>query len=240
MKRCISLLFLALFCVGLFSGTALAADRVFLIDDQAGLLSKEEQEQLRNRYADLTNYTSAAFVTTDYVSGSTAAFAKSYVKRNFTGDAAIVFVIDLDNRQLYIYSNRKAVGMVSAADARAITDNIYTYATKGDYFTCADAAFSQILTRCQGGRIARPVKHITNALIAVVAGILINFYVSVLSRFVFSKNQASPTEMWEMAILPQIVVGTPILIKTERHNHSSGSGGSGGGGGGGGGGGHGF
>lgn len=241
MKRFLSLLLTALLCVGLFSSAALAADRVFLMDDQAGLLTKEERSQLQSSFSQLTDYANVAFVTTDRVSGSTASYAKSYVNSHFDSGAAIVFVIDLDHRQLYIYSNARALDMVSAADARAITDNIYTYATRGDYYACADAGLSQILTRCQGGRIARPVKHITNALIAVAAGILLNFVLAVFSRSGFSERRATATEMREMAVLPDYELGEPVLLKTEKHYHSSDSGGgSGGGGGGGGGGGHGF
>ena len=244
MKRIISIILICAVCLCLLSGSAMAAGGTFIMDDQANLLTEAERQQLQSDYAALTEYVNTAFVTANSVSGSTAAFAESYVKRNFDSSAAIIFVIDMDNRQIYVYANHSGLSYVSSADSRAITDNIYKYASKGDYYACADAAFSQIFTKCQGGKIARPVKHITNALIAVVAGILLNFILAVRTRSRQQKKTVTSAELRNMALLPDLALDAPILIKSERHYNSSDSGssggGSGGGGGGGGGGGHSF
>ena len=228
---------------------ALAATRgansLLEIDDQASLLSDDEKQHLTDDYARLSEYLSASVVTLAQNNTSTSDFAASYLRRTYgdnkTAPAAIVFVIDMDNRQIYLFANDAGLATISSADARAITDNIYTYASDGKYYACVDAALSQVLTKCEGGRIARPVKHITNALIAIVLGILANFLYALFirSRGVRELHRAQGPQ--GASELPTFLMDKPIVTKSVRHYHSSssGSGGSGGGGGGGGGG-HGF
>ena len=143
--------------------TAYAREEALRVDDQAGLLTAEEERSLQGRYASLSRYVDAGFVTTTNPGGSTESFCNAYVNREFGSDPAVIFAIDMNNRNIYVYANQAGLSVISQADARAITDNIYQYASRGEYYECADAAFSQILAKCQGGGIARPVKHITGA-----------------------------------------------------------------------------
>ena len=90
------------------------------------------------------------------------------------------------------------------------------------------------------------MKHITNALIAVLLGVLINYFITVFSRTPKAerrtKGQIKASVSSQMAHLPGISLGAAVFLSSVKHYKSSGSGGSGGGGGGhsGGGGGHGF
>ena len=154
-------------------------------------------------------------------------------------------MIDMYNRQIYVYANGDALKTISKADARAITDNIYKYASQGDYYGCICKAMDQILGKCQGQKLARPVKHITNAMIAILLGILINYLIVVSSRRARyerrTKGSVSVTASRRAPILPGIGLAGAILLSSMRvyHESDSGGGGIGGGGfGGGGGGGH--
>ncbi|MBR3328236.1 MAG: TPM domain-containing protein [Atopobiaceae bacterium] len=221
---------------------AAPASQSFVIDDAANLLTKSQETKLRNDYTELTEYVDTAFVSVASNSSSTDKFARSYVNREFGSRAAVIFVIDMDNREIYVYANQAGLSLISRADARAITDNIYKLASKGDYYACADAAFSQILVKCQGGRIARPVKHITNALIAIVLGVLGTFFYTMYTRSRLARAGKKQRDAARLEAMPELVLSHPVVTRTERHykSKSHGGGGGGGSGGGGGGGGHGF
>lgn len=245
MRRVFSLIFCLLLCLASLP-TALGAEGL-AIDDGADLLTQEQEAGLQRKYAGITQYMDAVFVTTADAQGmSTDRLAESYAIRAFGNDPAVIFCIDMDNRQLYIYANGGAQRSISRADARAITDNIYRLASKEDYYGCADSAFSQILARCEGQAIARPVKHITNAMIAVLFGILLNYLLVVYSRkrrkarHTVGNVSVSATRV--MAEMPAVSVGVPVVVSSVKHYKSRSSGGGGGGGGGhsGGGGGHSF
>ena len=245
MRRLFSLalcLFLCLTCLP----TALGAGGLRM-EDGADLLTQKQEADLQAKYAGITRYMDAAFVTASDARGaSTERLAEQYAIRTYGNDPAVVFLIDMDNRQIYIYANGEAQSAVSRADARAITDNVYRFASKEDYYGCADSAFSQILARCEGQEIARPVKHITNAMIAVLFGILLNYLLVVYSRRrkteKHSVGDVSVSATRVMAEMPAVSVGAPVVLSSVKRYKSRSSGGSRGGGGGhsGGGGGHGF
>lgn len=233
---------------GLLTITARAegTNGTLLIADDAGLLSEEEKARLIEDYSVITEYMGAAFVSTDYSPGSTSSFAEECAIRYYRDDPAVLFLIDMDDREIYVYANGTAQKTISKADARAITDNVYKSASRGDYYECADGAFRQIYAKCTGQKLARPVKHITNALIAVLVGILINYLITAYSRIPKAerrtKGEIKASVSSKMAHMPGIALGAAIVLSSAKHykSSSSGSGGGGGGGHSGGGGGHGF
>ncbi len=245
MKRLLTLILvfltLTLPCSSFGEGT-------FLIDDQAGLLTVKQTAQLQEDYAGILTYMDAAFVTTLQEGRTTARYADAYAEAQFGNDPAVLFIIDMHNREIYVYANGSAQRSISRADARAISDNIYTYASRADYYGCADAAFAQIYATLKGEELARPVKHITNALIALLAAILINYCVLLMSRARkresvikgdVSVSASRSKDFFRGAAIAGVVAGA-LLAKRKIYHESSSSGGGGfsGGGGGGGGGGH--
>lgn len=223
------------FLLSLFLGpqAALAAGS-FSIDDQVGLLTAEQREQLRASHKELVDYVDTAFVTTDTPSRDVEVFADGYVREHFGSEAAVIFVIDMYNRQISVYANHAGRKIVTDADARAITDNVYRYASEGDYYACADAAFAQILARCRGEQVASPMKHVTNLLMAVVLGVLVNFFIVYGSRARIMRRRATSQGMRSMAKLPNIaIVGTRVTNRVRHYRSRSRGGGRGGGGGGG-------
>ena len=212
------------------------ANDEILIEDNAGLFSEDQKALLKEHWSGIQEIPDAAIVTSNSPGGSTSSFAENYAISHYGNSPAVIFVIDMRNREIYIYSNGSALNALSKADARAITDNIYKLASKGDYYSCADKAFTQIAARFRGEAIARPVKHITNAMIALLLSIIINYCIVVFSRSSKKQKTAVDSEgrVLRASVLPGVFVSDPVLIKSERHYHSSGSSGGGGGGGGGG------
>ena len=244
-KSLLLVLGVLIICTFLPAVSVLAANQL-VVEDNAGILTPDEEARLIRDYSAITEYMGAAFVTTDVASAGTSAFAEDYAISHYGNSPAVIFVIDMYDRELYIYSNGTALKTITRADARAITDNVYKSASRGDYYECADRTFSQILGKCWGERLARPVKHITNALIAVLCGILLNYYLTVYSRIPDpeprTKGEVNVSVTRQMASMPGISLALPIVLSSVKHYKSRSSGGSGGGGGGhsGGGGGHGF
>ena len=147
MKKAISLVLGLLLCLTLLPVEASAEGHEFLIDDQAGLLTAEQAESLRTNYAGILDYASTGLVTTTYTPGSTASFAADYTRGRYGSEPATLFFIDMDDRQLYIFSTQSALSTISKADARAITDNVYRYASREEYAACAGEAFRQMAGR---------------------------------------------------------------------------------------------
>ena len=223
-----------LFCLSLlFVLLSVSAEAVwtYYLEDNAELFSTNEEKMLLDELSSLSKYLDAAVLTEDGLTVSTRARAQEYVESRFGSDAALVFLIDMTHREIYIYCNSAALKIISSADARAVTDNVYQYASKGSYYRCASEALSQIRVKCAGGRIARPVKHITNALIALLGGVLMNFFLVTKSR---QPQEDAVSASYRMAVLPDLTVEYPHFLDTRRVDHRSGGGGGRGGRGGGG------
>ena len=218
------------------------------IDDQANLLTEEEEKKLIETMIPLTKYGHIAFVSINQNHYSTSGFANQYYHSHFSKQSGSIFLIDMDNREIYIFSDGYNYSVITSAKAYSITDNIYTFASRKEYYSCADAAFSQMKTILDGGKILEPMRYASNIFIALT----LSFFFSFL--FVFFKSRirkASSSDILKSCDI-SCVIGKTYAVKTGTHrvyrpvsdsSGSSGGGFSGGGGGGGssgGGGGHSF
>lgn len=219
------------------------------IDDAADLLSTLEEEELQKAMAPISAHGNVVFVSiSENPTYSTERYANSYYEQYFGYSSGTLLIIDMEERYIWIYSKGEIYETVTSSYATTITDNVYSYASRGDYLSCATKAFEQINTLLEGRHIAQPMKYISNALLSIVLALLINYFLAMaLSRSrkasnrqildgIFSKTQINNAQ-------------TQFVKQTKRYSpqsssssgsRSSGGSRSGGGGGGsrGGGGGH--
>lgn len=216
------------------------------INDAYDLLTEDEEAALLNDMIPITEFGNAGFISCDNTEMSTVQYSKSSYERLFGTDSGMLLVIDMGNRQLYIKNNGAISNVITNAYSNTISDNIYRYASKGEYYSCASMAFKQAYTVLQGGRIAQPMRFISAALVALIIALTLNY---LIIRFAASPSKASAHEIIDAAKVDYRLRGAEAV-----HDHTSrvyspvsrssgGGGGSRGGGGGfsgGSGGGHGF
>lgn len=152
-----------------------------VIEDNEDLLSSEEENRLQKKMEEILAYGNAGFVTVSQ-QRNTDAYAKSKYRELFGTDSGILFVIDMGRRNIWIYSDGAVYRTVNKAYANTIADNVYKYASNAKYYDCAYNVFDQANTLLEGGRIAQPMKYISNALIAFVVALLINFLILTIQR----------------------------------------------------------
>ena len=150
--------------------------------DRANILTEPEEESLKSVMEPVSAYGKTAFVS--YLTNETA---KDYVEKNlnregFFSGGGTVFVIDMYHREIWLYSGGKIRRTVSDSLARAITANVYQYATDGDFLTCAEEAFRQELKLLEGGRITQPMKVACYLLLSVSFALLGGFLIAFRSR----------------------------------------------------------
>lgn len=237
-KNFVCLLILIMLVSVLFSSSVFAASKYeVVIEDNEDLLSDSEEALLREKMSEITKYGNVGFISARQYSMETGTYAKQEYRRLFGTDSGTLFVIDMGQRNIWIFSDGSIYRTITKPYANTITDNVYRYASREQYYECAYNTFDQIYTLLEGGRIAQPMKHISNVLIALVLAVLINFVLLIFERR--EKKEDTRTVMKAMTT----AVGVTVLSKTLTHSRrslhveSSGGGSSGGGGGGGGGGG---
>lgn len=214
-----------------------------IIEDDAGLISEEQEKQLLSEMEGITEYGNVAFKTADTNVGSTTYYAENYLHDTFGyGVSATVFLIDMDNRQIYVYSDGALYRVITKSYAQTITDNVYKYATNADYYGCASKAFEQMTLLLQGQKINQPMKYISNTLLGIILAVILNYF---LVRAFSKAKSPSGKEVMQGIFVRQNMSNFNSVFERESRTYSpqsSGGGGHGGGGGGhsGGGGGHSF
>ncbi len=239
-KATVSLTASFLFCLSIFclQGLPVQADSVYtnpdtgyeiIIEDDAGLLTDSEQNSLKDIMKEITAYGNVAFKTISINNTSTSSYIRSYYSETFGTSSGTVFLIDMDNRNLWIYGDGAIYKKITKSYAEIITDNVYTYATKENYYDCAYQAYSQILARLNNQRIAQPMKYISNAFLAATLALLVNYFFVKL----FSKAKQPTNAQLLQGIQTHCNIDTPNATFSYQSRYynpvSSGSGSSGGG-----------
>ncbi len=200
-----------------------------IIEDDANLLTGSQKELLEEDMAKLTEYGNIVFKSINTNTTTTASYAKRYYNDRFGRKSGTLFLIDMDNRKIYIFSNGENYNKITDAKAETITDNIYELATDKKYYECAKEAYSEILTVLEGGKIAEPMKYISNGVLAVMVALFVNF---AIFKIATNNKKASGNEQIKECerFLEHT---TPVATRTGSHRvyspRSSSSGGGGGG-----------
>ena len=195
---------------------------VFFSDGE-DLLTAQEETQLRDYMIPITEYGNCAFVSA-YAWGSSYDYAYDHYSGYFE-ESSTLFLIDMGNREIHLYSSGQIEKTVTASYANSIMDNVYTYASDKDYYQCAVKTYSQELTLLQGGRIAQPMKYISCAFLSVILALLISYFIVRVK----AQNKKSPQYEIMKAVAVSAAVGSVTTAVTKRVRHSSSSGGGHGG-----------
>ncbi len=155
-----------------------------VIYDGAELLSQTEIKKLATEMMPITEYGNVAFVSTDDNNyGEIMSYSTAVYEGMFGSDSGTMIIIDMDVREISVYSDGAIHRVVTDSYGYDITDNIYRYASNQDYYGCASEGFAEIYKLLNGEKIARPMKYACSALIALMLSFLFNYLrVSGVSR----------------------------------------------------------
>ncbi len=235
-----------------FAGEAAPDPGLAYINDQADLLSDTEEEDLYEIMKYALDYGNMVFITiTDSMGYNSSDYIEMLYQTSpqLKGTNAVIYMIDMDNRMLWITGYGTLKKNISPDYANLITDNVYKYASDEQYGRCAIEGYKQIVTRISGVRISGPLRTAGNFSIALIAATVICFliaYITSSSRKAGSADIVANIEKRINLSNPNVAHTTTQRIYDPPSSSSGSSGGSrsfGGGGGGGfhgGGGGHGF
>ena len=228
MKNSIFKVLLLSFCISIFMiGKSYALDQsAFLsssvyqnsdtgytayIDDEEDLLSSSEEEELLKNLVPLTQYGNVAFLSGrgDY---SAAATIRDFYNEVFYGKSGLIFFIDMENREIRIQSGGAFYRTISSDVANSITDNVYVFASNGDYYRTAAVAFSQVKAKMEGRFVATPMRWISNFFLAIFLGLLFNFTMLLMT---WKQNRAGSKAVLG-ALRPNMILGNREVIMTNQ------------------------
>ena len=245
---CLCALLMVLPQSALAAETGESAYRV-VIDDEADLLTEAQEADLHAIMEKVLPYGNAAFVSVDKNDITTERLAENKFMEFFGDTSGALLIIDMDSRYIQLIADGAVYRTVTRTRCNEIVDNIYTYASKGDYLACASKAFEQVTKLLEGQRVAAPFRYVTNAFLAICLALLGNFaFMSIQRRKKIRPENALNVKVAVNATGAAVKAGAVAAValtmldqRRTKHVESSGSSGggrSGGGGGFSGGGGH--
>ena len=185
------------------------------IEDGAGLYTTVERSKL------LTEHNSDA-----------SSYARQKYIEIFGETKGTLFLIDMYNRRIQFFSGASMYRTLTRAKTDEITDNIYTYASAGDYYLCTKKAFEQVKIVLEGGHVVAPMRYATNAAFAIGLVLLINFIIITSQR----KKSGSEKILTSALVYDGRNAQASVVhnVRTEmtnqkKHKHVESSGGGGGG-----------
>lgn len=200
------------------------------IEDNADLLSDQEEAALLQVMQPISEYGGALFVT-GYGNGEST--AKEYYRQYFDRSSGIVFYIDMGCRKLCIFSDGDIYKTISKSRANEITNSVNHYASDEEYYICARTAFERIYSLLQGEYIFRPMRYLHNFFLAVMLASILMYSYIYMSRSNIKNEMIIQQKRNEYIDGAAVIKFSNMDKQYERSvTHSSDSGGGGGGGGG--------
>ena len=205
MKKLFRLILTLLLCL-LISLSAGAVQEPIIVDD-ADLLSDEEEQSLYNTMLEISDYGTPMFWSTRE-SGNDRTLVENFYRSQIGKDSGTLFVINMNSRLLTVFSDGEIYRTVTSSEASTITDNVYRYASYGEYYQCADRVFSQIGRLLRGEKIARPMKLISCLLLAIALALLL---VSLYINWRYEQHRTS--SLAKTAVPISVLAGTAFSAK---------------------------
>ena len=116
------------------SGTPSAPE--VILDDQADLMSSQEEEQVRNKLLETAEETgwNLMVLTVDNAGGrQTQQVAEDYFMEHYTQDDGLVYLIDMDNREIYIATSGISIRYLTDSRVDTMLDHAFDYVGDGKY-----------------------------------------------------------------------------------------------------------
>ena len=200
------------------------------IDDRLELMTEEERESLKIQLSELTVYGNMVFLDTGYHKYSSAQKYAEARYRDLCGmEPGVVFLVDMDNREIWLAATGFPKNKLTSAICYEITDKTYLYATKRDYYACANATFTEVQNILEGGYLLPIMRILISLFLSLIAALIINLIRLVFSRTIQSKQINSPT-LYGTFRKKRSHKEVYKTVKKRYHQDSSGGGSSGGGG----------
>lgn len=140
-SRWLGMILLCLLLMG-SSISVSAATENYQLDDQAGLLTQSETEDIEEmleNLADKTGWETIAVTTYDAEGMSATNYAESWLNQHMSGNDGIVYLIDMDNREIVVSGTGDAIKCLTDTHKEKILDDGYDKVSQEEYGECFQA-----------------------------------------------------------------------------------------------------
>ena len=204
--------------------------RLYMQDD-ADLMTDEEEQRLLGVMEGLLPRANVAFLSTRSGGGSTSQKALDYrdnILRLPRQIPLILLIIDMQNREIYLFSQGEVEKVVTRSSATAITEEAAVYLKKGNYYLGAEKAFDLTKDLFATRTVSSPMRLAAALIAAPALGLLAAAMVMLRSSHLHSAALVGtqPKGQGKLRITADVQVLSEKRIRTMTEHIPSSSGGS--------------
>lgn len=190
------------------------------IHDAAGVLNDSQREILVRKMSVVTGYGSAALVTTEGEGAALQEHAADFYENSFSDKSGIIVCVDVQTKEVWLWSRGGIHRLVQGRYAQRVAEDASARAAEDNAYECAYEAFDKIEKLLEGAGENRPVKYISNALLALMLAFFLNYLlVDRMSR----RQEANEAEVLDMVdktfycMPPKIEKVSERLVRMQRN-----------------------
>lgn len=189
-----------------------------IIHDELDLFTPGQETELAEQMKPVAQYGAVAVWTTQQP-GQVDAKAMTYYSEHIGAqmeDSGVLFMIDMDQRQIYLFSRGQIGQQVTRSDAYAITTDISHFATQQDYAGCATEAFRRVHLLLDGQEVFSIMRLICSGLIGLAAGLMIAYGFIRKCSIQRPVKNGKRTSILNLACSGEIArAGAPVLVSSK-------------------------
>ena len=146
-----------------------------ILEDDIDLLTAEQEDSIMENMKKLTDYTNAAFWSTQDARTQSQAIRNAEDKHiSLFGHYVngIVFMIDMNVRYMFLDTEGWIQEVIPKSTAEIITNNVRSSMSGRKYYSATKTVFEQVQAKINGEKIAEPMRYLSAAAIGIMGGLL--------------------------------------------------------------------
>lgn len=147
-----------------------------IIQDDEDLITDSEEKALAETMKPALKYGHIMYVSNpsdNYHSESVAEFAGNIYYSKVHNESGTLLLVDFSEREIYVASDGNNYEVLTYSKAASIVDNVYRKFSDGNYYEGISLCMEQIISVLSGQKIAQPMKHISNAILSILVGMIV-------------------------------------------------------------------
>lgn len=147
-----------------------------IIEDDADLLTEGEERELSSIMEPLLEFGNVIFKTTKDINNTNSLkYIQNYYYSIWKNNPGVAFYIDMNARELCACATGGLEKYITNGKCDTIMDNVYSYASKQNYYKCASETFLQMNKLLNGEKIAESMKYICNAILSIMVSLFLSY-----------------------------------------------------------------
>lgn len=178
-----------------------------IIIDNTDVFTDSEESALLNEMSSLCEHGNVCITTLVSYEGLTYEIMNDLYTDEFGDTSGIILFLETKQSAMRIYCHGELAQEINSSSVYDITDKIAGYATRGDYYACADNFLAETRFFFFDKELSAPMKLVTSALLAVIISLTATYFIV---KLFYGRKKSTSQETLDAMFTQQKVSDTDL------------------------------